>query len=85
LWKDLAERSIIIDVYVANAAKFSEPKTIFELGADEVWSQVEVNAKSPLYFAEKFNSQQSSKQKVYSLRLTTLRILSTPFLCNERI
>jgi NAD(P)-dependent dehydrogenase (short-subunit alcohol dehydrogenase family) len=66
LWKDFAVQGIIVDVYVANAAKFSEPKPIFELGADEVWSQMEMNAKSPLYFAEKFYSQQGDKQKVDS-------------------
>lgn len=64
LWKTLETQGITVDVYVSNAAKFSEPKTIFELGADEVWSQVEVNAKGPLYFAEKFYSQASDKQKV---------------------
>ncbi|KUJ09629.1 NAD(P)-binding protein [Mollisia scopiformis] len=62
-WKDLAEKGIIVDVYIANAAKFTEPKPILELGADEVWSQMEVNAKSPLYFVEKFYSQPSEKQK----------------------
>ena len=66
LWKDIASRGIIIDIYVANAAKFSEPKPIFELGAAEIWSQLEVNARSPLYFAEKLNSQKTSKQKVFS-------------------
>jgi NAD(P)-dependent dehydrogenase (short-subunit alcohol dehydrogenase family) len=64
LWKTLETQGITVDVYVSNAAKFSDPKTIFELGADEVWSQVEVNAKGPLYFAEKFYSQPGDKQKV---------------------
>ncbi|KAK9343593.1 hypothetical protein V1522DRAFT_218672 [Lipomyces starkeyi] len=62
-WTDLAAQAITIDVLVANAAKFTEPKPILELGADEVWSQFEVNAKSPLYFTEKFYSQPSEKQK----------------------
>ena len=64
LWDGFAAQSITIDVFVANAAKFSEPNTIFELGADEVWSQIEVNAKAPLYFAEKFYAQKGDKQKV---------------------
>lgn len=64
LWKDLASRGITVDIYVANAAKFTEPKPMLELGADEVWSQVEVNVKAPLYFAEKFCSQPGDKQKV---------------------
>jgi hypothetical protein len=36
---------------------------LLELGADEVWSQMEVNAKSPLYFVEKFYKQGGEKQK----------------------
>jgi NAD(P)-dependent dehydrogenase (short-subunit alcohol dehydrogenase family) len=63
-WKDLAAQGITVDVYVANAAKFTVPKPILELGADEVWSQIEVNAKSPLYFVEKFYAQAGEKQKV---------------------
>ncbi|RDW74889.1 hypothetical protein BP6252_06031 [Coleophoma cylindrospora] len=62
-WKDLAAKNIIVDVYVANAAKFTEPKPILELGAEEVWSQVETNVKSPLYLTEKFCSQPGEKQK----------------------
>lgn len=63
-WRDLATKGIIVDVYVANAAKFTEPKPILELGADEVWSQIETNVKSPLYFVEKFYAQPGEKQKV---------------------
>lgn len=62
-WKDLAAQGITVDVLVANAVKFTKPKPIFELGADEVWSQFEVNVKAPLYFTEKFYSQPSEKQK----------------------
>ncbi|CZR53682.1 related to peroxisomal short-chain alcohol dehydrogenase [Phialocephala subalpina] len=62
-WKDLAKQGIIVDVFVNNVAKFTDPKPILELGADEVWSQMEVNAKSPLYFVEKFYAQPSEKQK----------------------
>lgn len=64
LWAYLAEQKISVDVYVANAAKFTEPKPILELGADEVWSQVETNAKSPLYFVEKLHAQAGNKKKV---------------------
>jgi short-subunit dehydrogenase len=63
-WKDLAAQGITVDVFIANAAKFTEPKPILDLGADEVWSQMEVNVKSPLYFVEKFNAQQGDKPKV---------------------
>lgn len=76
-WEDLTSRGITVDVFVSNAAKFTQPKSILELGADEVWSQVEVNAKAPLYFTEKFYSQPGEKQKVRGsgvLLFHTLRI-----------
>jgi len=66
LWKDLEAKGVYVDVYIANAAKFTEPKPMLELGTEEVWSQVETNVKSPLYFAEKFHSQKGANdtQKV---------------------
>jgi NAD(P)-dependent dehydrogenase (short-subunit alcohol dehydrogenase family) len=67
LWEGLAEKGIIVDVYIANAAKFTEPKPMLELGTEEIWNQVETNVKSPLYFAERFHAQAGSehnKQKV---------------------
>jgi NAD(P)-dependent dehydrogenase (short-subunit alcohol dehydrogenase family) len=63
-WKGLNDQGIVVDVLVANAAKFTEPKQMLELGTEEVWSQMEMNAKSSLYFAEKFHSQGSEKRKV---------------------
>lgn len=63
-WKDLAAENIVVDVWVANAAKGSDPKSLLALGADEVWSQVEVNAKSALYFAERFYAQPGDERKV---------------------
>ncbi|KAK9491740.1 hypothetical protein V1508DRAFT_421139 [Lipomyces doorenjongii] len=75
-WSDLAAQSITVDVFVANAAKFTEPKPILELGADEVWSQFEVNAKSPLYFTEKFYSQGGEKQK-FLVNVSTQAIYMT--------
>ncbi|KIN06827.1 hypothetical protein OIDMADRAFT_108095 [Oidiodendron maius Zn] len=76
LWQDLALEDITVDVYIANAARFTEPKSILELGADEVWSQVEINARSPLYFAEKFYSQKSGKQK-FIINVTTQAVAMT--------
>ena len=65
LWKELNDTlGIVIDVFVANAAKPPQPKGILEAGIDDIWSQVEVNAKAPLYLTEKFNSQPGDKQKV---------------------
>lgn len=63
-WEWLQKENIVVDVFVANAAKFTEPKSIVELGAEEVWSQMEVNVKSPLYFFEKFYKQDGEGQKV---------------------
>lgn len=64
LWEELAAQNILVDVYVANAAKFTEPTPLMELGLQEVWSQVETNVKSPLHFVEKFYQQGKEKQKV---------------------
>lgn len=63
-WEGLKKRGVTVDVYVANAAKFTEVKPLLELGSQEVWSQVEANVKSPLYFTEKFHAQAREKQTV---------------------
>lgn len=63
-WDSLTAKGVTVDVLVANVAKFSDPKPIFELGSDEVWSQFEVNVKSHLYFTEQFYSQPNGKKKV---------------------
>lgn len=67
-WKEFADKGITVDVFVANAAKFTETKSILELGFDEVWSQVEANAKSPLYFAQKLYAQPGDRQRVRLLQ-----------------
>jgi NAD(P)-dependent dehydrogenase (short-subunit alcohol dehydrogenase family) len=77
-WKELAAQGITVDVYIANAAKFTEPKPILELGADEVWSQMEVNVKSPLYFVEKFYVQPGGKQKVSLLSFHLIPLVILP-------
>ena len=64
LWNDLATQNITVDVLVHSAAKFTETKPLLELGADEVWSQMEANAKAPMYFTEKFCAQICDKQRV---------------------
>lgn len=72
-WKWLAAEGVSVDVFISNAAKFSE-KTVplLTYGADEVWSQVEANFRGPLYFTEKFYQQPGDKQKV-SFRFLVLR------------
>lgn len=62
-WDSLTAKGVTVDVLVANVAKFTEPKPIFELGSDEVWSQMEVNVKAHLYFTEQFYSQSSGNKK----------------------
>jgi len=67
LWTDLAAQGIKVDVLVLNAAKFSGPQTLFELGIEEVWSQFEANVKGPLHLAEQFHKQPGESQKVSSI------------------
>ncbi len=64
LWTDLASEGIKVDVLVLNAAKFTAPQTLFELGIEEVWSQFEANVKGPLHLAEQFYKQPGESQKV---------------------
>ncbi|KAF2231062.1 putative short-chain dehydrogenase [Viridothelium virens] len=64
LWKELNDvLGIVVDVFIANAAKPAQPKRILEAGTDDIWSQLEVNAKAPLYLTEKFCSQPGKRQK----------------------
>jgi len=65
LWTELIEHlDIVVDVFVTNAAKPAQPKTILETGTDDIRSQLEVNASAPLYLTEKLHSQLGKKQKV---------------------
>jgi NAD(P)-dependent dehydrogenase (short-subunit alcohol dehydrogenase family) len=74
-WGYLKKEGIVVDVFIANVAKFTEAKPILELGADEVWNQMEVNVKSPLYFVEKFYAQPGDRQKVsHFLLLSSYRV-----------
>jgi NAD(P)-dependent dehydrogenase (short-subunit alcohol dehydrogenase family) len=79
LWEDLRKQDISVNVYIANAAKFTEVQPLLELGTDEVWNQVETNVKSPLHFAEKFWKQPGDNQKVRLLIISQQRNRS----CNE--
>jgi NAD(P)-dependent dehydrogenase (short-subunit alcohol dehydrogenase family) len=67
LWQYFSDEDIVVDVYVSNAAAFSDPSTMMNLGADALWSIVETNFKSPIYFTEKFSKQGGDKQKVSKL------------------
>ncbi|ETN45696.1 uncharacterized protein HMPREF1541_09529 [Cyphellophora europaea CBS 101466] len=74
-WKSLANEGITVDVLVHSAAKFTEPKPMLELGADEVWSQIEANTKAPLYFTEQFCAQSMDRRK-FIVNLTSAVIHS---------
>lgn len=76
-WGQLAEKGIFVDVFVNNVARFTDPKPLLELGAEDVWNQVEVSGRSPLYFAEKFYAQAGDKQKV-SLTTFTFPLIVIP-------
>jgi hypothetical protein len=70
LWANIGAKNIIVDVYIANAAKFTEPQSMLSFETTEVWNLVETNVTSPLYFAKKLHSQPNSdpdKQKVTSI------------------
>jgi len=57
LWADLAERNIVVDVLVLNAAKFATPGSLLSLGITNVWKSFEFNARSLLLHTEKFHQQ----------------------------
>jgi NAD(P)-dependent dehydrogenase (short-subunit alcohol dehydrogenase family) len=63
-WEHLQEEGITVDVFVSNVAKFTEPKPLLELGADEVWSQFEVNVKSAMHFTDRSVAQSTDRKKV---------------------
>ncbi|KAH6653790.1 putative short-chain dehydrogenase [Truncatella angustata] len=63
LWDEFASAGITVDVLVSNAAKFTEPNTMFELGIDEIWTQFETNVKGPMFFAERFYKQPGDDQR----------------------
>jgi NAD(P)-dependent dehydrogenase (short-subunit alcohol dehydrogenase family) len=64
LWQYFSKQGILIDVYVANAAVFTDPSIMMDLGADKVWEMMEINAKSCVYFSEKFYNQEGDRPKV---------------------
>jgi NAD(P)-dependent dehydrogenase (short-subunit alcohol dehydrogenase family) len=63
VWNELIADGTTIDVLVNNAAKFTEPKSMFELGIDEIWSQTQVNFRSGLLLTQKLYEQESKSQK----------------------
>lgn len=65
LWDGLGDEGVEVDVFVSNAAKFSDNVgSIMDVGAEYVWSLYEANVKGPLFFAEKFYKQGGDRPKV---------------------
>jgi NAD(P)-dependent dehydrogenase (short-subunit alcohol dehydrogenase family) len=63
LWRDFQDSEIIVDVLVSNAAKPPQPTPILD-DPDDIWAQVETNAKAPMYMMKKLYSQPGNTQKV---------------------
>ena len=62
-WDDMRNSEVTVDVMVSNAAKPPQPKPILE-DIDDIWSQVETNARAPLYMAKHLYNQESETKKV---------------------
>ncbi|KAF7562285.1 hypothetical protein G7046_g1873 [Stylonectria norvegica] len=73
LWADFTTTRYVVDTLVLNAVKGTEPKSLFELGTEEVWAQFEANVKGPLLLAEQFYKQGTEGQK-YLVNISTQAI-----------
>jgi NAD(P)-dependent dehydrogenase (short-subunit alcohol dehydrogenase family) len=69
LWKQLADQNVGVDVFVSNAAMFTEAIPMLDQGFDSVWSKMEANVKAPMYLADKFYKQGGDGMKVSHLNL----------------
>lgn len=67
-WQKLKEAGVSVDVYINNAASFSDETTLLDLGAEQVWYSLDVNARGPLFFTDEFCKQSAGNQKVPSNR-----------------
>ncbi|KAH5170786.1 hypothetical protein HBI25_236720 [Parastagonospora nodorum] len=76
LWQYFSDNGIIVDVYISNAAAFTDPITMMDLSANALWSMIKTNFKSPVYFTEKFSKQGGDKQK-FIINVTTANIHAT--------
>lgn len=84
LWKWLADEGIVIDVFVANVARFDPAIPLLEHGTEGIWSHFETNVKSQLLFTEKFSAQGEDRQKVHEA-LHTLTYLVLSLLANHLV
>lgn len=74
-WTSLRDSRIIVDVLVSNAAKPPQPTRILD-DPDDIWAQVETNAKAPMYMMKKLYSQPGNTPKVSICTLQIPRISS---------
>lgn len=81
LWEHLTQNNIILDVIVLNAVKTGEAKPLLELGTQEIWSQLDVNVRVSLDFAEKLAAQPGNSKKVSLLRLLVVVLLLIRDIC----
>lgn len=64
LFDDLAAKELVVDVLVLNAAKFAGLTPLLEVGAIELWTNMEANIKGPMLLTETFMKQNPGKQNV---------------------
>jgi NAD(P)-dependent dehydrogenase (short-subunit alcohol dehydrogenase family) len=64
LWDNLRSEDITLDVFVNNAASFSDETSLMDLGPEKVWSHFDTNVKGPLFFTDQFCKQSTAGQKV---------------------
>jgi NAD(P)-dependent dehydrogenase (short-subunit alcohol dehydrogenase family) len=67
LWVDLRQKDITVDVLISNAAKPPQPTKILD-DVDDIWSQVETNARGPLYMIKHLTAQAGNEQKASALQ-----------------
>lgn len=62
LWTNLANRRILVDIVVLNAAKLSA-QPILNLGNDAVWDEYVMNVRTHLYFTERLYKQPGAENR----------------------
>ena len=62
-WDKMQKPGVVVDTLVSNAARPPQPQPVLE-DPDEIWKQIETNAKGPLYMLKRFCSQPGDGQKV---------------------
>ncbi|KAF2831613.1 NAD(P)-binding protein [Ophiobolus disseminans] len=76
LWNHLRDENIFVDVFISNAAKFTDPSTMMDLGYEETWAHMATNLQAPMYLTDKFYKQAGDKPK-YIVNVSTVNIHAT--------